>query len=78
MAHGFSCKRIYKVKIASDGSKGFQQRRGVSYATTFAPMARIDTVWLLLAIAAHFNLHLDQLDFDTSFLNSFHDKAVVM
>ncbi|XP_059067905.1 uncharacterized mitochondrial protein AtMg00820-like [Cryptomeria japonica] len=55
-------KWIYKVKYHANGSvelhkailvaKGFAQTLGVDYAETFAPVTRLDTVNIILAIAA--------------------------
>ena len=33
-------------------AKGYVQRHGVDYDEVFAPVARLESVWLLLAVAA--------------------------
>uniref|UniRef100_A0A8R7V0R8 Reverse transcriptase Ty1/copia-type domain-containing protein n=1 Tax=Triticum urartu TaxID=4572 RepID=A0A8R7V0R8_TRIUA len=56
-------KWVYKVKRDPDGNivkhkarlvaKGYAQRKGVDFEEVFAPVARMETVRLFLALAAH-------------------------
>lgn len=50
-------------------AKGFMQRSGVDYSETYAPVARLPTVRLLLAVAAHKGYTVWHLDVCTAFLN---------
>ena len=49
--------------------KGYTQIFGVDYSDTFRPIARLDSIRLLLAIAAQKNWKVYQLDIKSSFLN---------
>ena len=72
-------KWIYKVKYNSDGSvqrhkarlvaKGYLQQAGVDFNETFAPVSRLDTVRVLIALAAHKGWLLYKLDVKSAFLN---------
>ena len=54
---------VYKVKRDEKGAvakhkarlvvKGYAQRQGIDYDEVFAPVARLDTVRFLIALAAH-------------------------
>ena len=54
------CKWVYRQKVVADGSickyksrlvaKGFSQVQGVDYSETFAPVEKMDSIRLILAI----------------------------
>ena len=56
------CKWVFKTNFAADGSplkykailvsKGYSQVHGIDYNETFAPVAKMDSIRLALAIAA--------------------------
>nr|GEV61239.1 zinc finger, CCHC-type [Tanacetum cinerariifolium] len=58
--------------------QGFRQKEGIDYIDTYAPVARITTIRLLLALAAIHNLVIRQMDVKTSFLNGDLDEEVYM
>ena len=45
--------------------------KGVNYDETFAPVARIESIKILLALACHLKFKLYQMDVKTAFLNEF-------
>lgn len=71
-------KWIFKVKRNSDGSinkykarlvaKGYIQRHGIDFDEVFAPVARIETVRLIIGMAASYTWELHHLDVKTAFL----------
>ncbi|GJR30997.1 zinc finger, CCHC-type containing protein [Tanacetum coccineum] len=55
--------------VLSDLPPGFRQKEGIDYFDTYALVARITTIKLLLALAAIYNLVIHQMDVKTAFLN---------
>lgn len=58
--------------------KGFTQREDIDYNEIFSPVAKYTSIRILLALTAHFNWELDQLDVKTVFLNSDLDETIYM
>jgi len=57
----------YKAHLVA---KGFTQIYGVDFYETYAPVARLASFRLLLAIAACNDWPVDTFDFDSAYLNS--------
>lgn len=72
-------KWVYKLKKDAEGNivkhkarlvaKGYSQEQGVDFEESFAPVTRLETVRLLLALAAHNKWEVHHLDVKTAFLN---------
>ena len=82
------CKWIFKRKTDAQGkvqtykarlvAKGFSQREGIDYDETFFPVAKIKSIRILLAIAAHMDYEIWQMDVTITVLNGNIDKDVFM
>ncbi|KAM1480911.1 hypothetical protein ACFX2I_028001 [Malus domestica] len=79
-------KWVFKTKLNLDGTvqknkarlvaKGYAQKPGIDYNETFAPVARLDTIRTLIALAAQKSWKLYQLDVKSAFLNGVLDEEV--
>ena len=58
--------------------QGFSQVEGVDYDQTFAPVAKVTTFRLLLALSKVLKLQIHQLDVDSAFLYADLDEDVYM
>jgi hypothetical protein len=56
----------YKARLVA---KGYVQQPGVDFDKVFAPVARLEFVRLLLAIAAHYGWGIHHMDVKSTFLN---------
>ena len=50
-------------------AKGYMQRQGIDFKEVFAPVARMETVRVLIALAAHHGWPIHHMDVKTVFLN---------
>ena len=56
----------YKARLAA---KGYSQKFGIDYEEIYTPVARFDSIRILIAIAAQLNWNLHHLDVKSAFLN---------
>lgn len=81
------CKWVFKRKFNPSGShvfkarlvaKGFKQKEGLDYFDTYAPVARMTSIRVLMALASIYKLHVHQMDVKTAFLNGELDEEIYM
>jgi Reverse transcriptase (RNA-dependent DNA polymerase) len=81
-------KWVYHIKFGANGkpnrfkaclvAKGFTQILGLDYDETFSPVAYLDLIWILLALAMLEDWEIHQIDIKTAFLNSNLNKEIYM
>ncbi|PNX99967.1 retrotransposon-related protein [Trifolium pratense] len=79
-------KWVFKLKLNPDGTvskdkarlvaRGFLQKHGIDYNEVFAPVARIETVRLVVALACKSRWSLYHLDVKSAFMNGPLDEEV--
>ena len=52
-------------------AQGFNQEEGIDYEETFAPIARLEFIRMLLAFASYKDFILHQMDVKNAFLNGY-------
>ncbi|KAL0560174.1 hypothetical protein IC582_000571 [Cucumis melo] len=82
------CKWVFSLKYKADGTldrhkaklvaKGFSQTYGIDYPETFSPIAKLNTVRVLLTVAGNKDWSMYQLDVKNAFLNRDLMKEVYM
>ena len=65
----------FKARLVA---KGFTQREGVDYEATFSPVSSKDSFRVIMALVAHFDMELHQMDVKTAFLNGDLNEEVYM
>ena len=79
-------KWVYKNKMNEQGevvrnkarlvAHSYCQEEGIDFDETFAPVARLEAIRILLAFANHNNFKLFQMDVKSAFLNGFIKEKV--
>ena len=65
----------YKARLVN---RGFAQQYGSDYDETFSPVARLESLWVLIALSVQNGLKLNQVDVVTAFLNGNLEEEVYM
>jgi len=82
------CKWVFSLKYKSDGTldrykarlvaKGYTQTYGVDYEETFALVAKMNTVRIILSLIAYFGWELQQFDVKNAFLDGNLEEEIYM
>nr|GFB43817.1 retrovirus-related Pol polyprotein from transposon TNT 1-94 [Tanacetum cinerariifolium] len=81
-------KWIYNVKLDELGgilknnarlvARRYRQEEGINFEESFAPIAKLEDVWIFLAFDAHMNMIVYQIDVKKAFLNGIlHEEVYV-
>lgn len=70
-------REIVKFK-ARFVAQGFLQRYGVDYVDTYAPVARIPSIRIIIALAAHYDWELHHMDVKSAYLNGDLEEEIYM
>ncbi|GJR37809.1 retrovirus-related pol polyprotein from transposon TNT 1-94 [Tanacetum coccineum] len=79
-------KWVYRNKLDKNGivsrnkarlvAQGYNQQEGIDYDETYAPIARLESIRILLAYACALDFKLFQMDVKSAFLNGFINEEV--
>jgi hypothetical protein len=83
-----SCKWVFKIKRLPNGqinrykarlvARGFSQQYGIDYYETFAPVVRMESLRILLAVAVREDLEVHQMDVITAYLAGELEEEIYM
>nr|GEY55679.1 copia protein [Tanacetum cinerariifolium] len=79
-------KSVFRNKLDENGvvsrnkarlvAQGYNQQEGIDYDETYAPVARLESIKILLACARALDFKLFQMDVNSAFLNGFINEEV--
>lgn len=58
--------------------QGYNQEEGINYDETFSPIARMEAIRILIALASYMDFKLFQMDVNSSLLNGYLNEEVYM
>ena len=59
-------------------AQGYSQQEGIDYIETFAPVARLEAIRLLISYTVNHNITLYQMDVKSAFLNGIISEEVLV
>lgn len=59
-------------------ARGFAQRPGVDFDETFAPVARLNSIRMMMALATQYGMKVNQFDVTTAYLNGVLEEKIYM
>jgi len=81
-------KWVFRNKLDEQGTvtrnkarlvvQGYNQKEGIDYEETFASVAKIEAIRILIAFAAYMEFKLYQVDVKSTFLNGYLKEVYVM
>jgi hypothetical protein len=84
--HIIGTRWVFKNKLDENGiivrnkarlvAQGYNQEEGIDFEETFAPIARLEAIRLLLAYTCSMNFQLFQMDVKSAFLNGYINEEV--
>jgi hypothetical protein len=82
------CKWVYRTKYALDGSvdrhkaqlvsKVFSQVEGIGYNETFAPIDKMNSIYLVLSLVVSHKWEVHQMDVKSAFLHGYLQEEIYM
>uniref|UniRef100_UPI0030C69137 reverse transcriptase domain-containing protein n=1 Tax=Bradyrhizobium sp. TM233 TaxID=2599801 RepID=UPI0030C69137 len=84
--HVIGTKWVFRNKLNEKGevtrnkarlvAQGYSQQEGIDYTETFAPVARLEAIRLLISFSVNHNIILHQMDVKSAFLNGYISEEV--
>lgn len=79
--HVIGTKWVFRNKLNEQGevvrnkvrlvAQGYSQHGGIDYTETFAPVARLESIFILISFVVNQNIILHQMDVKSEFLNDY-------
>lgn len=86
--HLVSTKWVFKIKKLPNGqvdkfeawlvARGFSQRQGIDFLEVFSGVVRLETLGILIAVAAILDLEIEQMDFTSAFTQGVNEEDIFL